>query len=91
MLYLMFLAHLLGDYLFQSDGIARWKARSLAGVLAHGAIVVLTTLMCAALVSPAWCLSAYSVSPVSPPLSGLGQRCIAPHGRRVPAPPVSGG
>ena len=54
MLYLMFLAHLLGDYLFQSDDIARWKARSLAGVLAHGAIVILTTLMCAALVSPAW-------------------------------------
>ena len=54
MLYLMFLAHLLGDYLFQSDGIARWKARSLAGVLAHGGIVTLTTMACAMLVSFSW-------------------------------------
>jgi len=54
MVYLMFLAHLLGDYVFQTDGIARWKARSLAGVLAHGGIVTLATLVCAALVSPAW-------------------------------------
>jgi len=50
----MFLAHLLGDYLFQWDGIARWKARSPMGVLAHGAIVTLTTLVCAALVAPSW-------------------------------------
>lgn len=54
MVYLMFLAHLLGDYVFQTDGIARWKARSLAGVLAHGGIVTLATLVCAALVSTAW-------------------------------------
>jgi hypothetical protein len=54
MLYLMFLAHLLGDYLFQTDGIARWKVRSLMGVVAHGGIVTLTTLVCAVLVSPSW-------------------------------------
>ena len=54
MVYLMFLAHLLGDYVFQTDGIARWKARSLVGVLAHGSIVTLATLVCAALVSPCW-------------------------------------
>jgi hypothetical protein len=54
MVYLMFLAHVLGDYLFQSDAIARWKARSIAGVLAHGGIVTVTTLMCAALVVPSW-------------------------------------
>jgi len=51
---LMFLAHLLGDYVFQTEGIARWKARSLVGVLVHGGIVTLTTLACAALVSPSW-------------------------------------
>ena len=54
MLYLMFLAHLLGDYLFQTDSLARWKARSLMGILAHGGIVTLTTVVCAALVSPRW-------------------------------------
>ena len=54
MVYLMLLAHLLGDYLFQSDGIARWKARSLVGVLAHGGIVTLTTMACAMLVSFSW-------------------------------------
>jgi len=54
MIYMMLLAHLLGDYLFQSSFIARWKARSLAGVLVHGAIVTSTTLVCAGLVTPSW-------------------------------------
>lgn len=54
MVIVMFLAHLLGDYVFQTEGIARWKTRSLAGVMAHGGIVTVTTLACAALVSPAW-------------------------------------
>lgn len=54
MLYLMLLAHLWGGYLFQWGFIARWKARSLMGVLAHTGIVTLTTLACAALVSPSW-------------------------------------
>jgi hypothetical protein len=54
MIYMMLLAHLLGDYLFQWGFIARWKARSLVGVLAHGGIVTLTTLACAGLVSPLW-------------------------------------
>lgn len=54
MLYLMLLAHLLGDYLFQWNSIARWKARSLAGVLVHGGIVTLTTLVCAVVVTSSW-------------------------------------
>jgi len=54
MVYLMFLAHLLGDYLLQTDSLARWKARSLVGILAHGGIVTLTTMVCAVLVSPRW-------------------------------------
>jgi hypothetical protein len=54
MLYVMLLAHLLGDYLFQWGFIARWKARSLVGVLAHGVIVTITTLTCAVLVAPSW-------------------------------------
>ena len=48
------LAHLLGDYLFQFDFVARWKARSIWGVVAHGGIVTLTTLICTLFVDPAW-------------------------------------
>ena len=58
MLYVMLLAHLLGDYLFQWGFIARWKARALAGVLAHGGIVTLITLVCAVAVAPSWWLYA---------------------------------
>jgi hypothetical protein len=58
MLYAMLLAHLLGDYLFQTGAIARWKARSLMGVLAHGGIVTATALVCATLVDPSWWLYA---------------------------------
>ena len=54
MLYVMLLAHLLGDYLFQTGTIARWKARSLIGILVHGGIVTATTLVCAVLVDPSW-------------------------------------
>jgi len=54
MLYVIILAHLLGDYLFQWGFIARWKARALLGVLAHGSIVTVTTLACAALVDASW-------------------------------------
>ncbi len=54
MLYLLLVAHLLGDYLFQWDALARWKYRSVWGVVAHGGIVTVTTLICAALVDPAW-------------------------------------
>ncbi len=54
----MILAHLLGDYLLQFDVVAKWKARSLWGVVAHGGIVTMTTLACALLVDPAWWLNA---------------------------------
>jgi hypothetical protein len=54
MIYVMLLAHLLGDYVFQLDVIARWKARSVAGVLAHGGIVTLTTVICAAMLDASW-------------------------------------
>jgi hypothetical protein len=50
----MFLAHLIGDYVLQWDGLARWKARALAGVLAHGAVVAAVTLVIAVLVDPQW-------------------------------------
>lgn len=58
MLYVMLLAHLLGDYVFQFTALVRWKTRSLAGVIAHGGIVTMTTLLCTMLVAPSWWLYA---------------------------------
>ncbi len=54
MLYIMLIAHLLGDYVLQSGNLARWKARSPVGGLVHGGIVTVTTLTCAGLVAPSW-------------------------------------
>ncbi len=50
----MLLAHLIGDYALQWDAIARWKARSVVGVLAHGGIVAAVTLAGVVLVAPSW-------------------------------------
>ena len=58
MLTMMLLAHLLGDYVLQFDGLVRWKLRSIWGVAAHGGIVTLTALACAALIDPGWWLYA---------------------------------
>ena len=46
MLQAMFLAHLLGDYVFQTDRIAVWKGRSVWGVLVHGSIVTFFAWLC---------------------------------------------
>ncbi len=46
MTYAMVIAHLLGDYILQTDGIARWKQRSMWGVLAHGALVTVALVLC---------------------------------------------
>jgi hypothetical protein len=54
MLAAMILAHLVGDYLLQNDALARWKARELRGVLVHGSIVLLVTLLFALLFDAAW-------------------------------------
>lgn len=39
----MFLAHLVGDYILQWDGLAMWKAREYKGVLAHTLVVGVVT------------------------------------------------
>ena len=54
MIYLMLLAHLLGDYVLQSTAIVRWKSRSAAGVLAHAGIITLTNLILVLIVAPSW-------------------------------------
>lgn len=50
----MFLAHLLGDYVFQPDALARWKGRSVWGVLAHGAVVMCSLWACSLPFTPDW-------------------------------------
>jgi hypothetical protein len=50
----MVLAHLLGDYVFQTDGLARWKQRSLWGVVVHGAVVTATLWLCSFPIDPHW-------------------------------------
>ena len=54
MLQSMFLAHLLGDYVLQTDGLVRWKSRSLWGVLAHGGLVALCAWLCSLPFSLDW-------------------------------------
>ncbi len=41
----MLLAHLVGDYVVQGDRIANWKARAVSGVLVHGLIVTIVTVL----------------------------------------------
>lgn len=50
----MIVAHLLGDYVFQWNSLAKWKSQAMAGVLVHGAIVTLVTLISAHYVDPSW-------------------------------------
>lgn len=50
----MFLAHLLGDYVLQTDALARWKSRSVWGVLVHSAVVTLSLWLCSLPFTPDW-------------------------------------
>ncbi|MFP4345955.1 MAG: DUF3307 domain-containing protein [Anaerolineales bacterium] len=54
MLLPMIVAHVLGDYQLQFNALARWKARSLWGVVAHGSIVAATHVGLALLIKPSW-------------------------------------
>jgi len=49
-----FLAHLLGDYVFQTDDLARWKSRSVCGGLVHGAVVTFSLWLCCLPFAPDW-------------------------------------
>jgi len=54
MVIVMFLAHLVGDYVLQWDRLARWKSREVKGVLAHGLIVSMVTLLFSLPFDPNW-------------------------------------
>lgn len=45
MIIAMFLAHLVGDYVLQWDGLAQWKARELRGVIVHSLILAAVTIL----------------------------------------------
>ena len=50
----LFLAHLLGDYVLQTDGLARWKSRSVRGLLVHGIVVTFSMWVCSLPFTPSW-------------------------------------
>jgi hypothetical protein len=50
----MFLAHLVGDYVFQWDGLAQWKAREWRGVVVHSLILFAITALFAVPYAPYW-------------------------------------
>jgi len=50
----MFLAHLLGDYVLQTDSLARWKSRSMRGLLVHGMVVTFSLWICSLPFAPDW-------------------------------------
>lgn len=50
----MLLAHLVGDYVLQWDGLAFWKSREVKGAVAHGVLVLIVTVLFALPVNPAW-------------------------------------
>jgi hypothetical protein len=54
MILAMLLAHLFGDYILQWDNLSLWKSKRLSGVLLHGLIVTVVTLLFALLIEPTW-------------------------------------
>ena len=50
----MFLAHLVGDYVLQWDGLARWKSREVKGAVFHGLIVLVVTWLFTLPLDPSW-------------------------------------
>jgi hypothetical protein len=50
----MLLAHLVGDYILQWDSLSRWKSEAFSGVLVHGLIVTVVTLLFALPFDPSW-------------------------------------
>lgn len=54
MILAMILAHLVGDFILQTDKLAAWKSRDVRGILAHGLIILLVTGLFALPFNPFW-------------------------------------
>lgn len=50
----MFLAHLVGDYIFQWNSLAAWKSRALSGVIVHCLVVLAVTWLFILPFDPSW-------------------------------------
>jgi len=75
----MILAHLLGDYVLQTDGLARWKGRSVWGVLVHGAVVTWSLWLCSLPFTSDWWPYALGIGAVHV-LIDIGRVKIGPVG-----------
>ncbi|MBP6785965.1 MAG: DUF3307 domain-containing protein [Candidatus Promineofilum sp.] len=62
MIIAMFLAHLVGDFVLQWDGLAAWKAREMKGVIVHSLILFLATAALALLFRPYWWSGVFIIS-----------------------------
>lgn len=58
----MLLAHLVGDYVLQWDGLAQWKSRELRGVLVHSVILAGVTAAFALPINPDWWIGILIIS-----------------------------
>ena len=54
MIVAMILAHLVGDFVLQTDKLAAWKARDISGVAVHGLVVTIITALFALPFKPFW-------------------------------------
>jgi hypothetical protein len=54
MILAMILAHLVGDFVLQTDKLAAWKARDLGGIAVHGLVVTIVTALFALPFTPFW-------------------------------------
>mgnify|MGYP000359689101 CR=1 FL=1 len=50
----MILAHLVGDFMLQTDKLAAWKNRDVRGILTHGSVILVVTGFFALPFDPFW-------------------------------------
>jgi len=67
----LLLAHLVGDYILQWDRLSRWKSEKVGGVLVHGFIVTVVTLLFTLPFEPRWWPWAILVGVIHTLIDGL--------------------
>lgn len=83
MLLPMIVAHVVGDYQLQFDALARWKAHSLWGVVAHGGIVTAAHVATAMLIVPSWWPYALLIGITHILIDVVRARLLHPQGARA--------
>jgi hypothetical protein len=82
MIIAMLLAHLVGDYILQWDGLALWKSRAMKGVMVHSVIVILVTWLFSLPFDPSWWPGALYIGVTHALIDALQLRA------RLPVPPL---